>query len=161
MPVRLRRRRDLPGGDLYPAPDRVPQHGAAGPAGAWPRLYSNAPHPLLCAGLALAGANTYLEGVKPVPALAEEPAFLLGVLFVLVGFGFKIAAVPFHYWTPDAYQGSPTPVGALLATVPKCASVAVFLQTVLNTELMRYTLYTGEPAVTWLLSSLRLTPSTV
>lgn len=46
----------------------------------------------------------------------------LGILFALVGLGFKIAAVPFHLWAPDAYEGAPTPVAALIATGSKVAS---------------------------------------
>jgi NADH-quinone oxidoreductase subunit N len=53
--------------------------------------------------------------------LADEPAFVLGVIFVLVGFGFKISAVPFHFWAPDTYQGAPTPVAAYLSVGSKAA----------------------------------------
>ncbi len=52
---------------------------------------------------------------------ADLPLFTIGVLFILVGFGFKVSAVPFHYWTPDTYQGSPTPVTAWLAVGSKTA----------------------------------------
>jgi NADH-quinone oxidoreductase subunit N len=53
--------------------------------------------------------------------LVDEPAFVLGVVFVLVGFGFKISAVPFHFWAPDTYQGAPTPVAAYLSVGSKAA----------------------------------------
>ena len=52
---------------------------------------------------------------------SDEPAFVLGVLFVLVGFGFKVAAVPFHFWAPDTYQGAPPPVAAYLSVGSKAA----------------------------------------
>jgi NADH-quinone oxidoreductase subunit N len=57
----------------------------------------------------------------------------LGVLFgsillVLVGFGFKVSAVPFHFWAPDVYEGSPTPVAGFLSTASKAAGFAVLLR---------------------------------
>ena len=54
-------------------------------------------------------------------ALADEPLFTLGVLFTLLGFAFKVSAVPFHFWTPDTYEGAPTPVTAYLSVVSKAA----------------------------------------
>lgn len=50
---------------------------------------------------------------------------LFGIVFVLVGLAFKISAVPFHMWTPDVYEGAPTPVTAFFATAPKVAAVAL------------------------------------
>ena len=50
-----------------------------------------------------------------------EAALLLGVTLALAGFGFKVAAVPFHFWAPDAYQGAPVPVAAYLSVVSKAA----------------------------------------
>ena len=58
----------------------------------------------------------------------EQWAALLGFVFVLVGFGFKIAAVPFHMWCPDVYEGAPTPFTALLSVGPKAAGFAVLLR---------------------------------
>jgi len=52
----------------------------------------------------------------------EAPIFVLGVILVTVGLGFKIAAVPFHMWAPDAYEGAPTPVTAFLSTGSKAAA---------------------------------------
>jgi NADH-quinone oxidoreductase subunit N len=52
----------------------------------------------------------------------REPMLMAGMALVLVGFGFKAAAVPFHMWTPDAYEGAPTPVTALMATGVKAAA---------------------------------------
>lgn len=54
----------------------------------------------------------------------RNPMLLAGMALVLVGFGFKVAAVPFHMWTPDAYEGAPTPVTALMATGVKAAAFA-------------------------------------
>ena len=53
---------------------------------------------------------------------------LLGLGFVLIGFGFKIALIPFHMWTPDVYQGAPTPVTAFFSVVPKAVGFAVLLR---------------------------------
>ena len=56
--------------------------------------------------------------------LAARTALLLaGLALLLVGFGFKVAAVPFHMWTPDVYQGSPTPVTGFMAAVAKAGGV--------------------------------------
>ncbi|HVL63563.1 MAG TPA: NADH-quinone oxidoreductase subunit N [Actinomycetota bacterium] len=50
---------------------------------------------------------------------ADEPVVVLGVLFLIVGFAFKISAVPFHFWAPDTYEGAPSPVAAFLSTASK------------------------------------------
>jgi NADH-quinone oxidoreductase subunit N len=59
-----------------------------------------------------------------MPGQPLDPALLLALLLLAVGLGFKIAAVPFHMWTPDAYQGAPTPVSAYMSVVPKVAGFA-------------------------------------
>jgi NADH-quinone oxidoreductase subunit N len=53
---------------------------------------------------------------------------LIGMALLLIGFAFKVAAVPFHVWTPDAYDGAPTPVTALMATGVKAAAFAAFIR---------------------------------
>jgi len=53
---------------------------------------------------------------------------MLGIVFVIAGLAFKLSAVPFHMWTPDVYQGAPTPVTAYLAGAPKIATFALFLR---------------------------------
>ncbi len=55
----------------------------------------------------------------------SAPIFLLGVILITVGLGFKIAAVPFHMWAPDAYEGAPTPITAFLSTASKAAAFVV------------------------------------
>jgi NADH-quinone oxidoreductase subunit N len=57
-----------------------------------------------------------------------QPGLAMGLAFMTVGVAFKMAAVPFHYWTPDAYQGSPTPVTAYLSVGPKVGAFAVILR---------------------------------
>ncbi len=79
---------------------------------------------------------SYLYGVTGATNLRAMPAVLTGMnplvgtglLFVLVGFGFKVAVVPFHLWAPDAYEGAPTPVTAYIATGSKVASFFVLLK---------------------------------
>jgi len=60
--------------------------------------------------------------------LAIQPGLLMGLALLTTGAAFKIAAVPFHYWTPDAYQGSPTPVTGYLSVGPKVAAFALILR---------------------------------
>ncbi|MDH3580302.1 MAG: NADH-quinone oxidoreductase subunit NuoN [Hyphomicrobiales bacterium] len=55
-----------------------------------------------------------------------------GLVFFLAGLAFKVSAVPFHMWTPDVYEGSPTPVTAFFAAAPKMAAMAMFLRAVLS-----------------------------
>jgi NADH-quinone oxidoreductase subunit N len=57
-----------------------------------------------------------------------ETSVLLALLLLIVGLGFKIAAVPFHMWTPDAYEGAPTPVTAYMSVIPKAAGFAAMIR---------------------------------
>lgn len=59
-------------------------------------------------------------------SVTDSPLLAVGMALMLVGFGFKIAAAPFHMWSPDVYQGAPTPVTAFMATGVKAASFAAF-----------------------------------
>ncbi len=59
--------------------------------------------------------------------LTGEPAFVMAVLFVIVGFGFKVSAVPFHFWAPDTYEGAPTPITAYLSVNSKAAGFVALL----------------------------------
>ncbi len=61
-----------------------------------------------------------------------NPSLLLALLLLVVGLGFKIAAVPFHMWTPDAYHGAPTPVTAFMSVGPKAAGFAALLRVLVN-----------------------------
>ena len=62
------------------------------------------------------------------PEFINQPTFLLGILFVMVGLGFKIAAFPFQIWAPDVYQGSPVPATAFLAIGSKAAGIILLLR---------------------------------
>jgi NADH-quinone oxidoreductase subunit N len=63
-----------------------------------------------------------------IPVERNDALVLAGVALLLVGLGFKVAAVPFHVWTPDVYQGAPTPVTGFMASVGKVAAFAALLR---------------------------------
>ena len=58
---------------------------------------------------------------------------ILGLLFVFIGLGYKIGAVPFHAWIPDVYEGAPTPITAYLSIAPKAGAFALFLRVIFST----------------------------
>ena len=58
----------------------------------------------------------------------SNPLLLMGIVLLIIGLGFKVAAVPFHMWAPDVYQGSPTPVTAFMSVGPKAAAFAAFFR---------------------------------
>ena len=60
--------------------------------------------------------------------LSASPLLLIGIALLLVGFGFKVATVPFHMWAPDVYDGSPNPITAYMAATVKTAAFAAFLR---------------------------------
>ena len=62
----------------------------------------------------------------------DDPLMLLGLMLLIVGFGFKVAVVPFHMWTPDVYEGAPTSVTAFMAVASKAAAFAAFLRVLLE-----------------------------
>ncbi len=86
----------------------------------------------------LAGTMRFEELAKQSVTLASHPVFQLGLLFVLVGLGFKIAAFPVQIWAPDVYQGSPPPATAFLAIGSKAAGFVLLLRV----------LFAAVPAVT-------------
>lgn len=67
----------------------------------------------------ITGTTVLVQINETLGAIGDEPIVVLGVFFVLVGFAFKISAVPFHFWAPDTYEGSPSPVAAFLSTSSK------------------------------------------
>src|SRR5205814_7388888 len=89
-------------------------------------------------GIALiygATATATLPGSTNIATIASRldqslypPLLLAGAALMLVGFGFKIAIAPFHVWTPDVYEGAPTPVTAFMAAGPKAAGFASFMR---------------------------------
>ena len=60
--------------------------------------------------------------------LLASPALILGIVLLIAGFGFKIAAIPFHMWVPDVYEGAPTPITAYLSVASKAAGFAIILR---------------------------------
>ena len=63
--------------------------------------------------------STILSEIRTSIGSGDEPLVVLSVFFVVVGFAFKISAVPFHFWAPDTYEGAPSPVAAFLSTASK------------------------------------------
>jgi len=84
------------------------------------------------------GELNFTKLAAVAPQFADSKIFLLGVLMVLVGLGFKIAAFPFQIWAPDVYQGAPTPTTAFLAIGSKAAGFVLLLRV----------LFTAVPTVT-------------
>ncbi|MDE1567760.1 NADH-quinone oxidoreductase subunit NuoN [Aquabacter sediminis] len=89
----------------------------------------------LSSGMLLYGASliygfTGTVNFAGIAAVVTQPSvgLIYGIVFLLAGLCFKISAVPFHMWTPDVYEGAPTPVTAFFATAPKVAAMAVFLR---------------------------------
>ncbi len=67
------------------------------------------------------------EGLKAVGSDAHS-ASLLGLVFLIAGLGFKVSMAPFHMWTPDTYEGAPTPIVAFMSVAPKVAGLVVFMR---------------------------------
>ncbi|MEO1641350.1 MAG: NADH-quinone oxidoreductase subunit NuoN [Pseudomonadota bacterium] len=92
----------------------------------------------LSSGLLLYGASltygyagtTLFSGIIAATEDGVSLGLLFGLVFLLAGFAFKVSAAPFHMWTPDVYEGSPTPVTAFFATAPKVAAMALFARVV-------------------------------
>jgi NADH-quinone oxidoreductase subunit N len=76
--------------------------------------------------------TTSFEGIAAALDGGVSTGMLFGVIFVLVGLAFKISAVPFHMWTPDVYEGAPTPVTMFFASAPKVATVALTARVALD-----------------------------
>lgn len=88
----------------------------------------------LSSGMLLYGASliygyagtTLFSGIVEAASGDVSLGLLFGLVFLISGFAFKVSAAPFHMWTPDVYEGSPTPVTAFLATAPKMAAMGLF-----------------------------------
>ncbi len=76
----------------------------------------------------LPGTTNVAEIARRLNEAQYPPLLFAGAAMMLVGFGFKIATAPFHIWTPDVYEGAPTPVTAFMAAGPKAAGFASFLR---------------------------------
>jgi len=90
----------------------------------------------LASGLILYGASlvygfagaTSFAGIAQALQGGANIGVITGIVFILAGLAFKISAVPFHMWTPDVYEGAPTPVTAFFAAAPKLAAMAVLMR---------------------------------
>ena len=78
----------------------------------------------------LTGTTKFFEMQNAISSLGSDSnlALMLSVVLSLVGFGYKISAVPFHFWTPDVYEGSPTTITAYLSVAPKAAGFALLIR---------------------------------
>ena len=76
--------------------------------------------------------TTDFAGIAKVMGGELNIGLIFGIVFVLAGLGFKISAVPFHMWTPDVYEGAPTPVTTFFATAPKVAAMALMTSVVID-----------------------------
>jgi len=102
----------------------------------------------------LTGEVGFVEIATATAGMADDPALIMAVLFMIVGFGFKISAVPFHFWAPDTYEGAPTPIAAYLSVNSKAAGFVAML----------IVMYQALPAASdiwapalWLLAALSMT----
>jgi len=96
----------------------------------------------LSSGLLLYGASltygftgtTAFDGIAAALTVADQVSIgvVFGIVFILAGLAFKVAAVPFHMWTPDVYEGAPTPVTAFFAVAPKVAAVALLVRVMMQ-----------------------------
>jgi NADH-quinone oxidoreductase subunit N len=90
----------------------------------------------LSSGMLLYGASliygftgqTTFAGIAAAVGDHASLGLVFGLVFLIAGLAFKVSAVPFHMWTPDVYEGSPTPVTAFLAAAPKMAAMALFVR---------------------------------
>jgi len=78
------------------------------------------------------GSTEFTQIANAVQPSGANIGLIFGLVFLLTGFAFKISAVPFHMWTPDVYEGAPTPVTAFFAAAPKIAAMALFVRVVIT-----------------------------
>ena len=91
---------------------------------------------ILLYGVSLVYGNagtTGFDGIAAHLSAGAPPVGLwFGLAFLIAGLAFKVSAVPFHMWTPDVYEGAPTPVAAFFSVAPKLAAIAVFMRVMLD-----------------------------
>jgi NADH-quinone oxidoreductase subunit N len=94
----------------------------------------------LSSGMLLYGASLVygftgtvsFDGIAKATAEQTSTGLLFGLVFLFAGFCFKVSAVPFHMWTPDVYEGAPSPVTAFFASAPKVAGMAMFVRAAID-----------------------------
>lgn len=83
---------------------------------------------LIYFGLGVMGFADVIARMNSVPATMHPPLLVIGLVLMLTAIGFKLALVPFHFWTPDVYQGSPAPATAVVASISKAGMFALLLR---------------------------------
>lgn len=78
------------------------------------------------------GSTQFTTIAEQIQSSGAGVGLIIGLVFLLAGLAFKISAVPFHMWTPDVYEGAPTPITAFFAAAPKIAAMALLVRTVLT-----------------------------
>ena len=78
------------------------------------------------------GHTNFTEIATVLAGSERQLGLVFGLVFVLAGLAFKISAVPFHMWTPDVYEGAPTPITAFFAAAPKMAAMALLIRTTMG-----------------------------
>ena len=76
--------------------------------------------------------STSFAAIASVTAHGAGLGVIFGIVFLIAGLAFKVSAVPFHMWTPDVYEGAPTPITAYFATAAKVAALCLFLRAILT-----------------------------
>lgn len=102
----------------------------------------------------LTGEVGFVEIASATSGMSDNPALVMAVLFLIVGFGFKISAVPFHFWAPDTYEGAPTPITAYLSVNSKAAGFVAML--IVMYQALPDASDVWAPAL-WLLAALSMT----
>jgi NADH-quinone oxidoreductase subunit N len=103
-----------------------------------------------------ATGTTLLTGISANLKVSSnmEPLVVVGIFFIVIGFAFKVSAVPFHFWAPDTYEGAPTPITAFLSVASKTAGFVALLELVYVGFLGRHDVW--EPLF-WILAALTMT----
>ncbi len=78
------------------------------------------------------GTTTFPQIAAALTASGSSLGLIFGLVFIIAGLAFKVSAVPFHMWTPDVYEGAPTPVTAFFAAAPKIAAMALFVRVMIS-----------------------------
>ncbi|MFC2953803.1 NADH-quinone oxidoreductase subunit NuoN [Marinicaulis aureus] len=78
------------------------------------------------------GSTVFTEIAKAAAVNQNNAGLVIGLVFMISGLAFKVSAAPFHMWTPDVYEGSPTPVTAFFAAAPKLAAMALFTRVLMS-----------------------------
>jgi NADH-quinone oxidoreductase subunit N len=78
------------------------------------------------------GSVGFQQIAAAISASGVQLGLVFGLVFIIAGLAFKVSAVPFHMWTPDVYEGAPTPVTAFFASAPKLAAMALFIRVMMT-----------------------------